>query len=136
MERPEVILRRLSNSFLNPTQSAGTSNALDFYSAAALTLRSATAQPISLDFALIIPEGYHMELRSHEWLAARGIIAVSRIIDHTYRSRVIMTLMNTSNCDYRLEMHRPIVTGVVYQDMIPEVYIRTQYLDEGIDVSD
>ena len=134
--RPELILRRLSNTFRNPTQSPNTSNSLDFYSTSEQVLLRRTAQPVSLDFMLIIPPGYHMEMRSHGWLSARGIIAVPKIIDSTYRTRVIMTLINTSDADYRLELNRPLVSGVIYQDMLPEIMIRTYYTDEGIDISD
>lgn len=97
MPEIEIRIRRLAHGQGLPLPSYATAGAagLDVVAAEDVLIEPGGRHPVATGFALAIPDGYEVQVRSRSGLAVRhGITCLTGTIDSDYRGEVMVVLAN------------------------------------------
>ena len=137
MDRTQDIairLRRLPQGEGLPLPSYASEHAagLDVVAAETLTLAPGARHAVATGFAIAIPHGYEVQVRSRSGLAVRhGITCLTGTIDSDYRGEIMVVLINLGRAPF--EIHR----GDRIAQLVPAPVLRARFeeadsLDETV----
>jgi dUTP pyrophosphatase len=130
-----VGFKHLSPNCKMPTYATAGSACFDLYASETVILYDGRVAPVSLGFAIEIPDGYEMQIRSRSGMAKNGIIIANGIgtIDSDYRGEVKvlllkLTLSEATTC-VRINVGDRIAQGIICQ------VLRTEF-EEAIELGE
>ena len=120
----EIKLKRLPHGEGLPLPSYGSAHAvgLDVVAAESLTLAPGARHAVATGFAIAIPHGYEVQVRSRSGLAVRhGITCLTGTIDSDYRGEVKVVLANLGAEPFE------IVRGERIAQLVPAPVLRAAF---------
>ena len=101
----EIEVKRLPGGEGLPLPAYATEHAvgLDVVAAESLTLQPGGRHAVATGFAIAIPHGYEVQVRSRSGLAVRhGITCLTGTIDSDYRGELMVVLVNLGDEDFQI----------------------------------
>ena len=119
-----IAIRRLANGEGLPLPAYATEHAagLDVVSAEDLVLAPGARHAVATGFAIAIPSGYEVQVRSRSGLAVRhGITCLTGTIDSDYRGEVKVVLANLGDDPFE------VVRGERIAQLVPAPVLRARF---------
>jgi dUTP pyrophosphatase len=122
----EIGLKRLEHGAGLPLPSYASAGAvgLDVVAAESVTLTPGARHAVATGFAVAIPEGYEIQVRSRSGLAVRhGITCLTGTIDSDYRGEVKVILANLGEAPFE------VVRGERIAQLVPAPVLRAAFAE-------
>jgi dUTP pyrophosphatase len=112
---PTVEFLPISDVAERPHYATAGSACFDLRSVEDCTILPGKVKAVSLGFAVSIPEGYEMQIRSRSGLASKGVMVANGIgtIDSDYRGEVKVLLFNSTEETIEISAGDRIAQGIV-----------------------
>jgi dUTP diphosphatase len=122
----DIALKRLPHSDGLPLPSYATEHAvgLDVVAAESLTLAPGARHAVGTGFAIAIPHGFEVQVRSRSGLAVRhGITCLTGTIDSDYRGEVKIVLVNHGDRPFE------VIRGERIAQLVPAPVVRGRFTE-------